>query len=357
MKKIIALLLMVIMVVSMVPLVFADGNETDDVSGNESTNDSDESDVEVEDETSDEETEEEVSAFEHPEGAEMRLLQLEESIAKTIVKAEEIIARVAGLNESTTELEDLVAQLQDLQLEVADLDPNADDAVETFVAIKKDAKNIVKQFRELVHEIIPEQDRDAIRKNAKAKAEERIANYKEKISEKRCAINAKTISKILDALGTKDEDLVASVAACETTAKEAHTQLRELFSKLDNADKKDAHRKVDATLKKSRVAKLAASERAFDHAYDKAEGRAESRLDRIKNNETREKVEARLESRLEEFKERHEVRIEDAKDRYEERTEIRKNGTRVEERIRIKNGEIKHELRVRDDDDSDEVRS
>jgi hypothetical protein len=99
----------------------------------------------------DEQTLDEVEIMKTSNGARIRLLQLERSIQRNIVKGEYIVSYLD--NNTSLDSSELVLILEEMKLlkeEVSSADPNASDAVEVFVDLKHDAINLTKEFRETV---------------------------------------------------------------------------------------------------------------------------------------------------------------------------------------------------------------
>ena len=94
------------------------------------------------------ETEEEVEIMGYSYGAEIRLLQLEKSITKNLLKGEMIVDVLKILEYNTTYLETILFEMELVLGEVQAADPEANNSVEVFIDLKSDAKNLTIQFRE-----------------------------------------------------------------------------------------------------------------------------------------------------------------------------------------------------------------
>ncbi len=151
MKKIWNVLIVLLLLGAVFPLALAD--EAEDSS---------------EDEIIDEETQEELEIMGNKYGSSIRLLQLEKSITRNIVKGEFIVSYLdSNTSVNTTFLEGLLGELELLKDEVSSADPNASDAVEVFVDLKLDAINISKEFRETLHSLVDNTTIEAIRSEVK----------------------------------------------------------------------------------------------------------------------------------------------------------------------------------------------
>jgi hypothetical protein len=165
MKKICNLLIVLLLLGAVFPLVLAD--EAEDGS---------------EENLIDEETQDEIEIMGNKYGSSIRLLQLEKSITRNILKGEYIVSYLdSNTSVNTTFLEGLLGELELLKDEVSSADPNSSDAVEVFVDLKLDAINISKEFRETLHSLVDNTTIEAIKSEVKNMVNESIDNLGQKI--------------------------------------------------------------------------------------------------------------------------------------------------------------------------------
>jgi hypothetical protein len=98
----------------------------------------------------DAQTAHEIQAMNDPIGAQIRLLQLEKAIITNILKGDMAIQVLQGFTAvkvNTTNLEKILDHLIENLSKVRAVDPNANDSVQLFVALKHNATNLTTQFR------------------------------------------------------------------------------------------------------------------------------------------------------------------------------------------------------------------
>lgn len=294
MKKLLALLLMAIMVVSMVPLALADTEESGD-----------------------DDTVADVSAMASVHGAEVRLLQLEQSIDRAINHSNEVLARIDVDANVSAELEAIVAEMVVLKADVQAADPAADDAVDVFVALRHDASDLVKQFRDLVHDSLSDEDLEALRVELQAQFEADREAHKAEIEAKRCEHNSEQVARILASLNVTDDQLVADVAACAVDWEETRDYLRETYGELSDEQKMAVRAELQGDIIQHRIRIAAKVDAAQDRANARFDERMQQRIEKIDNDTLRIRLEDRFEhrveirdDRIEEHREERDARIE-----------------------------------------------
>jgi len=275
-------------------------NETEETDTEEDTEETEEEDEEIEeteeeveedDETGDvdEETQEEIEAMDNKDGAEVRLLQLELAIAKGIAKGNDVIAKAQELEKDTSELEAIIAEMETLKEDVAAADPAAEDAVQTFVDLKKDARDLAKQFREKAREIIPANEANRLKERLKEKKMEKligeINNLEEKLKEKRKEFNALRLGALYRKLNIEDTGIIEKVKSGEITVKEVKTQTREKFKAMAPEERRKAFTAAKEAGVKRAVAAEAKADKVKLGFIDRKETRLTQRLDKLSGKE------------------------------------------------------------------------
>ena len=241
--------------------------------------------------TDDENTTKEVKAMAFPFGAKMRLLQLEKSIGRNILVGQEIVDNIKEINQSynTSRLESLIEELRALKHEVSEVDQqgNLTEAVKQFVDLKSDAREITKEFREIVGEDF---DREEIVSFRQKIGHDIAGNLTEINHETRDAVrdyNAQLFEDMLHNLGMDNQELVDQVRNGSATGWLIRQELREMLQQMNETQRAEALMKMD---------------RYFSRGYVKAI----SDIDKAKVNQEFRKVE-RLEQRLEKMQNKTEM--------------------------------------------------
>jgi len=265
-------------------------------------------------------------------GAEVRLLQLEKAITRNILFGEDIIAKISENGGDVAELEAIIDDLEALLAEVQALDPEADDAVEAFVDIKKEAISLSQEFKKIARPLLSKEDKAELRKKARHVAHERMKKITEKVRNRVRKHNAIQLAKTYEVLGISDEDVIEQLKNGEITIKEVKVAIKEEVQSMSKEEKKETFRELkDAGVKRRKNVKVAV-DKARVRAITKHEERLDKRLkasENIKDGARKDKIQERLRKRQDiasKAKERTEKRLDMRKDKIQERKDkIRNN--------------------------------
>lgn len=257
-------------------------------------------------------TEKELHAMDSLHGATMRLLQLEKSIDRNIAQGKKVI-EVLGNSTNTTDLSAIVAEMEALKDEVHKADPEAADAVQKFVDLKSDARDLAKQFRDKVRGLLTEEQKKLVRKAKHAEEKELEGKIKEQLR----AFNSERMRDLLKASGLDDEVLLAKIKSGEITAKEVQELMKDKIKAMDKQHKKDLQKSLKELKIKQAVAAKAKAEEMKMGSMQRKEGRLQERLKNL------EQKGMKLEN-MEKYTQMRLKQLEDAKDRLEDRKGGRK---------------------------------
>jgi len=294
MKKIMSMCMVLVLMVSICSLAFANagvedtivvfefeaendvnnplGNETDDPDGNETEDpDGNESDI-------DDDTEEEIEIMNNTLGAEIRLLQLEKSITKNLLKGERAVAVLKVMEYNTTELETILEEMRLLLEEVQAANASGNDSVQQFVDLKSDARKLTKSFRDTIKELLSEDKIRDLKEQIKEIVGDELQNYSKKIQNRIKQFNRNQIHRLYVFFGNESEPLGDEYQNGTMSMEEVKAQLRNQV----NAMNKEKKNKIFSELKKDKINKKNyANEEAADaledfgeRANDRAQGRS-----------------------------------------------------------------------------------
>ncbi len=246
-----------------------DGNETEDPDGNESDIDDD--------------TEEEIEIMNTTLGAEIRLLQLEKAITKNLLKGERAVTVLQVLEYNTTELETILDEMRLLLEEVQAANASANDSVQKFVDLKSDAKKLTKEFRETIKELLSDAKIKELKEQIREIVGEELQNYSKKIQNRIKQFNRNQIHRLYGIIGVTNELLADAYQDGNITMEEAKSQI----SKMVNMMTKEKKNQIFSELKKEKIDKKNyASEEAGDamlNFEERQQNRGKDRSDKAKN--------------------------------------------------------------------------
>lgn len=246
-----------------------DGNETEEPDGNESETDDD--------------TEEEIEIMNTTLGAEIRLLQLEKAITKNLLKGERAVAVLKAMEYNTTELEAILEEMRLLLEEVQAANASANDSVQQFVDLKSDAKKLTTEFRETIKELLSDEKIKELKEQIREIVGEALQNYSRKIQNRIKQFNRNQIHRLYGIIGVTNESLADAYQDGNITMEEAKSQI----SKMVNMMTKEKKNHIFSELKKEKIDKKNyANEEAGDamlNFEERERNRSQNRSDKAKN--------------------------------------------------------------------------
>lgn len=254
-----------------------DDNETEDPDGNETEEpDGNESDI-------DDDTEEEIEIMNTTLGAEIRLLQLEKAITKNLLKGERAVAVLKAMEYNTTELEAILEEMRLLLEEVQAANASANDSVQQFVDLKSDAKKLTTEFREIIKELLSDEKIKELKEQIREIVGEALQNYSRKIQNRIKQFNRNQIHRLYGIIGVTNESLADAYQDGNITMEEAKSQI----SKMVNMMTKEKKNHIFSELKKEKIDKKNyANEEAGDamlNFEERERNRSQNRSDKAKN--------------------------------------------------------------------------
>ena len=225
------------------------GNDSDSGTDSSDGDDVDTStppDINVVSDEIDEETEVEVEAMDISHGAEMRLLQLEWRIRRAVLHGEAVINVVNANGDDASELESIIEELKLLIEEVQGISTirGDQDAVNSFVEVKKDAISLVKEFREKARELLDVSDRTSLRVEFESIDRTELQEIRVEIRGKRRMLNGLRVRSVLKHLGEDDSDLAEKVESGEVEADDAVEELRVKYRAESETRKGEIREKI-----------------------------------------------------------------------------------------------------------------
>lgn len=209
----------------------------------------------------------------HP-GVVVRVTELQERIERAVVNGETIIAQLSAQGKTVTDLQSIVDSLKSLKDQAGQIDTNQDVSASTaqFVSIKKQAIDLVKQFRDKVRALVPPGQRDELKKKAKEAEASALKALRDKVKQVRQAHNREAFENVLQRLGVALPEIEAKLANGTISVADARKAIRDAFQGLPSDKKANARQKLQEGNSELRVKKLATLQRL----KGKVEGRVQT---------------------------------------------------------------------------------
>ncbi len=215
-----------------------DGNETEEPDGNETEDpDGNESDI-------DDDTEEEIEIMNNTLGAEIRLLQLEKAIAKNLLKGERAVAVLQVMGYNTSELEVILDEMKLILEEVQAANASANDSVQQFVDLKSDARKLTKQFRETIKELLSGDKIRDLKEQIKEIVGDELQNYSKKIQNRIKQFNRNQIHRLYVFFGDENESLADEYQNGNMSMEQVKSQIRTMVNGKTEKEKNQIFSKL-----------------------------------------------------------------------------------------------------------------
>lgn len=285
-------------------------------------------------------------------GAQIRLLELERQIQRSILHMEAVVSVINDSNQtnvtgSVSALNSIVAEMKQLKDEAADAAESAenkDEALKVFLEIKAEAKALVGEFRETARPLLTETEVRALREEFGGIDKDSLKAIDDKIKQLKRNRDAARLQAFLTAASLENDALVAQVRSGEVSLSDARKWIKEQLDGLDDDELKEARKKLEEKRIRERVEARDRALKQREELLSRLEIRAGERareLERLGFEERRERMETRtkiLDEKgrvLEERRERVETRVreningETIRTRTETRTETRERSESV----------------------------
>ena len=225
-----------------------DSNETEDPDGNESEepegNETEEPEDNETDDGLDNETEEEIGIMNNSLGAEIRLLQLEKAILKNIIKGERAVDVLKGLGYNTSDLEEIISKLGVLLEEVQAADPESNESVRIFVELKYEARNLTKQFRESVKDLIGDAKVKELRERVREMVGDELENCSKKIRNKIKQFNRNQLHRLYGIIGESNYSLCEEYENGNISMEQVKSQINKMVNRMNKEKKSEIFSEV-----------------------------------------------------------------------------------------------------------------
>jgi len=286
MRKILSLLLVPMLMISISSLTFAkeagdhpendqnphdnSGNDNETGSSDDNNENETENNVNETDNAFENETEDEIQIMNATLGAEIRLLQLEKAIIKNILKGEMAIAVLKSLEFNTTELESLLADLKAVLEDVRAINASANDSVARFVALKQEARNATKLFKESLHALLDDVTLMEIRERVRELVGDDLQNYTRRIQNRIRQFNSNQVYRLFGIIGEANMSLLHDYLNGNITL----DQLRFLLSKTMNQMNHERQHEMFSELKEERIRNKIHAKESMDDLKHHGKGKS-----------------------------------------------------------------------------------
>ena len=269
-KSVIGAFLIMALTISMLPAVMAADTQQNTLPPGEET-----------------QIQQEVQIMNNGLGAQIRLLQLEKTIDIHIAIGNKVIEKAQELNKTTTDLEAIIVQMQDLKKEVQQTNATADNAVQQFVDLKEEAINLTKEFRDTVRTLFTDEEIQQLREEQQQIRQQRRQEAKE-IRQKIREYNQQRLEQLKTQLGLNIQNIVNEMKQGNITTEQAKQMIKEEVMKLTPAKRREIYNKAKEARIKQKVKakeKIAEVMQQFQTRYNK---RLQRRLNSTMNNVSQE---------------------------------------------------------------------
>jgi len=183
----------------------------------------------------DDTTQKELKIMVTEQGAEIRLLQLEEAVVKKMDQVQYIISFLENESLPTLELQVILAELQLMQTELYAIDPASSEAAAIFVAIKTDARELTEEFKELLHKLIDDKTIQLLQEALRNVTSQHAQRLRQRIHGAIITYNTNQFSVIYSMIGGTNHSLLQSYRNGTCSLQGVKQQIHEIISLLNEA--------------------------------------------------------------------------------------------------------------------------
>lgn len=233
-----------------------------------------------EDETPEQEDadlDEEISVMNIPLGAEIRLLQLQKALLKNILKGEMAIEVLKGLEfdpDNITILEEILDKMKDLSEGLDELledmtDLSHNESAQIFVENKSLAKNLTRQFREKIREMLSDVELSDLREQIKEMINESLQNLGEYIKNRIRQFNRNQLYKLYDLIKDTDNSFIEQYLNGDITLGFLKLQICKIINNMS----KERRYGIFSEIKEENLKRKINADAFLDEIHNKGKGR------------------------------------------------------------------------------------
>lgn len=244
-----------------------DQNETDDPDENESDDDQNETE-----EPEDNETEDEVGIMNNSLGAEIRLLQLQKSLLKNILKGEMAVEVLKVLEINTTDLEAILTDMKALLEEVKVANTTSNESVEIFVDLKSQARNLTTQFRETIKDLLDDETLRQIREQIREMVSEQLQNLSKEVQNRIRQFNRNQLYRLYGIIGETNNSFIEEYFNGNITLNQTKLQLCKMINQMTKEHRYDVFSEIKEDNIKRKIQGKSSIEKMGNHGNGKGNG-------------------------------------------------------------------------------------
>lgn len=282
MKKIMGLLIVLMLMASISSLALADDAEENE---------------QEEEELVDEQTENEIEIMNYSLGAEIRILQLEKSLMKNILIGERVIEILQALDYNTTDLEYIIEEMQFLLEEVQNANTTSNESVQIFIDLKTDAKNLTKEYRDTVKDLLDHDTLKEVRERIREMAVDNLENYSKQIRNRIKQFNRNQIHRLFGIIGESNESFYDDYMNGNLTVEEIKNQISKMVNQRVKEKKNLIISEIIEGKIKNQVQAKAYADNASKNFEERMLERLQNRLQKAEdkgNNKLMEKIQNKI---------------------------------------------------------------
>ncbi len=245
----------------------SDGNETEEPDSNETE--------EPDEDYLNNETEEEIEIMNNSLGAEIRLLQLEKAILKNLLKGERAVEVLKSMEFNTSILESILVEMRILLDEVNDTDPSSNDSVQVFVHLKFEARNLTKQFRLTIKELLNDEKIKELKERIREMVGKELENVSKRIRNRIKQFNRNQLHRLYGIIGETNSSLIEEYENGNISL----IQLKSQISKMVNQMTKEKKYQIFSEVKENNIRKKIKAQASADEWQNKGKGKGKGKQD------------------------------------------------------------------------------
>jgi hypothetical protein len=170
---------------------------------------------------------------------------------------------------NTSNLTIILNKLNLLLDEVQNAEPSSNDSVKIFVELKHEAKNLTKQFREVVKELLGDHKIKELREQVKEMAGEKLQNYSKKIRNRIKQFNRNQLHRLYGFIGEYNGSLLEDYENGNISLEELKSQIHKIVNQMT----KNKKYQIFSDVKEDNIRKKIKAQDSAGNIHNKGKGK------------------------------------------------------------------------------------
>jgi len=219
-----------------------------------------------------------------PHGALVRMLQLERAVYRMTLQAQGIIEILEERGEDVSSLEGILEEMNLLleDIQAFDSTQSPQESVKNFVALKKEALTLRKEFRDAARLLLSVEDKEELRLRFGDIDREKLSEYHERVREEKRDYNIERLKELGGEAGIDVSELESELRAGDIDSDAALRRLREAYLAMDEDSRREAKERLQEYILEERKEEIELLKKARERLAETLKENAQERAKELR---------------------------------------------------------------------------